>query len=230
MPSASVSRPSASVLPISTVVPFIARSTSPGRMAAPEGMFSVAAIRPWTSTCGLSAGSARMMPSTAAAPDMSSFIRSMPSALLRSRPPESKVMPLPMTATFRRLRDGVHARWMESGRRPRQVDQLGRLLAAGGDAEKQAHPELLALRALQHLQLDPAGLGDLGGHLGQVRGMHVVGRRVDEVAREPRGLGEDLAAPWALGRLAPVATVGLGQPQRLHVLVGLLALVAVEGV
>ena len=115
MPSASVSRPSASVLPISMVVPFIARSTSPGRMAAPEGMFSVAAIRPWTSTCGLSAGSARMMPSTAAAPDMSSFMRSMPSALLRSRPPESKVMPLPMTATFLRLRDGVHDRWMNLG-------------------------------------------------------------------------------------------------------------------
>src|SRR5947209_12046946 len=38
--SASVSRPSASVLPISIVVPFIARSTSPGRMAEPEGMFS----------------------------------------------------------------------------------------------------------------------------------------------------------------------------------------------
>ena len=28
-----------------------------------------------------------MMPSTAAAPDMSSFMRSMPSALLRSSPP-----------------------------------------------------------------------------------------------------------------------------------------------
>ena len=92
------------MLPISIVVPFIARSTSPGRMAEPEGMFSVAAIRPWTSTPGLRAGSARMIPSTAAAPDMSSFMRSMPSAVLRSRPPESNVMPLPMIATRLRRR------------------------------------------------------------------------------------------------------------------------------
>ena len=72
-------------------------------MAEPEGMFSVAAMRPWTSTVALSAGSAPMTPSTAAAPAMSYFIRSMPSALLRSRPPESKVMPLPISATRLRL-------------------------------------------------------------------------------------------------------------------------------
>ena len=36
---------------------------------------------------------------TAAAPDMSVFIVSMPSAVLSDRPPESKVMPLPTRAT-----------------------------------------------------------------------------------------------------------------------------------
>src|SRR5438477_488557 len=41
------------------VVPFMARRMSPGRMAEPDGMFSVAAIRPWTSAAGLSAGGAR---------------------------------------------------------------------------------------------------------------------------------------------------------------------------
>jgi hypothetical protein len=96
------------VLPISTVMPFMARTMSPGRCAVPEGMFSVAAMRPCTSTAGFRRGRAWKSPSTAAAPAMSSFIRSMPSALLRSRPPESNVMPLPMMATRRRARrDGV---------------------------------------------------------------------------------------------------------------------------
>ena len=73
-------------------------------MAEPDGMFSVAAISPWTSAEGFSAGSARMMPSTAAAPAMSYFMRSIPSAGLRSSPPESNVMPLPISTTFFRLR------------------------------------------------------------------------------------------------------------------------------
>ena len=82
----------------------MARTMSPGRCAVPEGMFSVAAMSPCTSTGGLRCGRAWKMPRTAAAPDMSSFIRSMPSAGLRSSPPESNVMPLPMTATRRRGR------------------------------------------------------------------------------------------------------------------------------
>ena len=67
----------------------------------------IAATRPWTSTAGFSSGRARMTASTAAAPDMSSFMRSMPSAVLRSRPPASKVMPLPMMAIFLRAREGA---------------------------------------------------------------------------------------------------------------------------
>ena len=94
-----MSRPSASVFPTSIVVPFIARSTSPGRVAEPDGMFSVAAMSPCTSTGGRRMGRAPMTPSTAAAPAMSYFIRSMPSDVLRSRPPESNVMPLPITTT-----------------------------------------------------------------------------------------------------------------------------------
>ena len=79
-------------------------------------MFSVAAMRPCTSTGGDNRGSARMIASTAAAPDMSFFIRSIPSADLRSRPPESNVMPLPITATRRRRRpEGVYERWMNFG-------------------------------------------------------------------------------------------------------------------
>ena len=41
---------------------------------------------------------ADMAPSTAAAPDLSVFIVSMPSAVLIDRPPESNVIPLPTRA------------------------------------------------------------------------------------------------------------------------------------
>ena len=56
--------------------------------------------------------------------------------------------------------------------------------------------------------LEPGRLGDALRHLGQVRGMHLVGRRVDEIAREPRGPREDLAGADALGDLARGAGVG----------------------
>ena len=114
--SASVSRPSASVLLISIVLPFMARSTSPGLVAEPDGMFSVAATSPCTSTGGRSRGSTLRTPRTAAAPDMSPFMRTMPSAVLRSSPPESNVMPLPISAIRRRaVPRGTYARWMNRG-------------------------------------------------------------------------------------------------------------------
>ena len=52
--SASTRRPSASVLIISMVLPFMAVTTSPGRWAEPPGMFSVAATMPVTLMRGLS--------------------------------------------------------------------------------------------------------------------------------------------------------------------------------
>ncbi len=100
----------------SIVFPFIARSTSPGLVAEPDGMLSVAATRPCTSIAGLSRGSTLRTPRTAAAPDMSPFIHAMPSAVLRSSPPESNVMPLPIRASRRRAgRRGTYARWMNWG-------------------------------------------------------------------------------------------------------------------
>ena len=110
------------------------------------------------------------------------------------------------------------------------MDELRRLLAAGRHAEEGAHPELAALDAVEHLHPQPAALADVGGHPGQVRGVDVVGRRVDEVAREPRRQREHLAAAGAVAGLAAVAAVGLGELQRLDQLVVLLALVAVERV
>ncbi len=75
--SASTSRPSASVLRTSTVLPLYMRSTSPGRVAEPEGMFSASASQPVTLTSRPSRAAVTTAANTAAAPAMSHFIVSL---------------------------------------------------------------------------------------------------------------------------------------------------------
>ena len=94
-----MSRPSASVLMISIVLPRWLLTTSPGFTAVPDGRFSVDGIRPVTLSFGFSRPSASKVPSTAAAPDMSNFMSSMFWAGLIEMPPASNVTPLPTSAT-----------------------------------------------------------------------------------------------------------------------------------
>ena len=82
----------------SIVLPFIARSTSPGRMAVPEGMFSAVGMSAVTFMRGLSLPTAHIVAIIAAPPDMSPFIASIPAAGLIEMPPESNVIPLPIRA------------------------------------------------------------------------------------------------------------------------------------
>ena len=96
--SARTRRPSASVLRISTDWPDRDMTTSPGRWALPSGMFSTRPSTPTALTRALRPASACMRPATAAAPPMSHFISSMPSAGLMEMPPVSKVTPLPTKA------------------------------------------------------------------------------------------------------------------------------------
>src|SRR5439155_25964120 len=105
-----------------------------------------------------------------------------------------------------------------------------RLLAAGRHAAEQARAGLAAVGAIEDRDADTAGLGDVLRDLGEVGRVHVVGGRIDEFAREPGGLGEDLATPGALRRLAALAAVGLHELQRVDLLLALLALVAIERV
>ena len=98
-PSARTSRPSASVLSTSMVRPLRMVSTSPGLVARPPGMFSVVGVMAVTRTRTPSSPHADTAASTAAAPLMSVFIVTMPSAVLSDSPPESKVMPLPTSTT-----------------------------------------------------------------------------------------------------------------------------------
>src|SRR5665213_2651411 len=99
MASARTSRPSASVLMISIVRPVIAVTMSPGRCAAPSGMFSTMPMTPTTLTFALRAASVCISPVTAAAPPMSPFMSSMPPAGLIEMPPVSNTTPLPTNAS-----------------------------------------------------------------------------------------------------------------------------------
>ena len=98
--SARTSRPSASVLSTSTVLPPYIVRTSPGRVAEPETMFSAMGTNVDTFTGSLSAAIARVAWTTAAAPAMSHFMVFMPWAGLIDRPPESNVIPLPTRARW----------------------------------------------------------------------------------------------------------------------------------
>ena len=96
--SARTKRPSASVLMISTVSPFMDFTTSPGRVAVLEGMFSTRPTRPTTFALALRRASARMTPDTTPAPPMSMVMSSIPAAGLRLIPPVSNTTPLPTKA------------------------------------------------------------------------------------------------------------------------------------
>ncbi len=88
------------MLSTSTVVPPYIVSTSPGRVALPETMFSAIGANVVTLIGSPRAAIANVAWITAAAPAMSHFIVPMPCAGLIDRPPESNVMPLPTRAMW----------------------------------------------------------------------------------------------------------------------------------
>ena len=95
-----IRRPSASVLPISTVIPFLVLTMSSGRIALPLTAFSTSGNSTRSRTGNWPAMIACASPSMIAAPAMSFFIMRMPDAGFRSSPPESKHTPLPTKVTL----------------------------------------------------------------------------------------------------------------------------------
>ena len=184
-PSASTSRPSASVLSTSTVLPLRILRTSPGLMAAPArhvlggGDDGDDLHRP-----GARAGRADIAASTAAAPDLSVFIVSMPSAVLSDRPPESKVIPLPTRAIV-----PVAARRVVD-----QADEAGRLVGPQGHAGQAAQALVDDGDLVEDVDLQALVLRHLGGDLGQPPGGHGARRLVDHVAGEGHRPGDPDAA------------------------------------
>ena len=219
--SASTSRPSASVFSTSDVVPPRCVSTSPGFVAEPLGMFSDDGIAAITLIFGLRSAITLMVARIDAAPPMSHFIVSMPLASLIDRPPESNAMPLPVSAI------GVS----RAGAPVPELDQARRVHAAGADAEDAAEPALLQLGLAPDLAAEP----DLARHLlrlaRDLRGRHVAGRRVHQVARPADGLGDDLPALDGLARrlrVGPRRAEHRDPGERLRL--GLRGLVAIEAV
>ena len=206
--SASTRRPSASVLPISTVLPLRIRIMSPGRKAVPAMLFSTAGIKRRRRTGRRCAMTSRARASMSAAPPMSFFIRSMPLAGLMSRPPVSKHTPLPTS-----VRRGCPAR-------PRRDHQAR--LARAGAADGVDRGIALGQERVTHdgAAGGPEAAGEIGHGLGQLRGAEVTGGRVDEVARLPGGFGHrggrveagalDDDEARALARLLAVALEAVG--------------------
>ena len=152
--SASVSRPSASVLLISTVLPSSERMTSPSLYELPDGMFSVHAASACTSTASFSSAAAATAASTAAAPAMSVFMSSMPSLVFSDSPPESNVTPLPTS-------DDAPPR---ARRRPGEVDEA-RLLACSPARRRGTGPCPAAAQAARSRTstVSPASRAHAGG-------------------------------------------------------------------
>ena len=85
---------------------------SPGRWALASGMFSTRPRMPTALTLALRVASTCIRPATAAAPPMSPFISSMPSAGLRLMPPLSKQTPLPTKASGWAFGSAAPFHWM----------------------------------------------------------------------------------------------------------------------
>ena len=79
-------------------------STSPGRWAVADGMFSAIGTVAITSIGSPRSAASTMVATTAAAPAISEVMWCICAAGLIEMPPVSKVMPLPISATFLPLR------------------------------------------------------------------------------------------------------------------------------
>ena len=144
---------------------------SRGRKLVPEIEFSTAGMMTRSRTLSLRAMIMWPSASAVAAPAMSFFMLSMPASVLMSRPPVSKHTPLPTSVTF------------GSPSLP-QVMSISRGARRAG-ADRGDQRELLGERVASG---DFHGcamlLGERAGGVFQLGRAHVVGRRVDEIARQ----------------------------------------------
>ena len=189
--SPSSIRPSASVLAISTVDPLCIVMTSPGRVAVPDTMFSAIGANAVTLTGRPSRAIARVAATTLAAPAMSPFMLTMLEDGLMVRPPESKVTPLPTSARCATASCGAQ---VSLTRRDGASEESPTLrmpphpISASCSWSNTSSFTLGAPRPLV------TSLCAAVTSVGQQRGRAVARRRVDPVAGQCDGVGEDLRA------------------------------------
>ena len=116
-----------------------------------------------------------------AAPPMSFFIRYMPLDGLMSRPPVSKQTPLPTSVTF----------GASSGPQ-RKIDEPWRLRRGTADRMDEREILLEQIVAERDRRFGAELRGERHGGRFERVGVHVIGRRVDEIAPERHGRGERL--------------------------------------
>jgi len=139
-----MSRPSASVLSTSTVLPLRMRRMSPGRVAFPPGMFSVTGASATTRTGSLRSRAAARHAKTVAAPIMSYFISPIDAAGFSEIPPLSKVMPFPTRTAVPRAPFGAYSPMRKTGGRalpaltPRRPPIFSRSMAGLSSAWKRS--------------------------------------------------------------------------------------------
>ena len=208
--SASTRRPSASVLPISTVMPFRLRSTSPGLKALPAIEFSAAGISTRSRTGSFACMTSWAKASAEAAPPMSFFISAMALPGLMSRPPVSKQMPLPTMVTFGACSEPQR----RSIRRGARSLALPTAWIMGKLSDEQA-------RSFRHLD----GGAVLGSRCSRAARFElgrpeIVRRSIDQIAAEKERFGKRLNA-------AAIDAVGQHEPLRLCVVLRFVAAEAV---
>ena len=176
----------------STVFPPRMRSTSFGRVAVPDGMFSARQSQPDTRTGTSSSASATIVASTAAAPAMSVFMPTIDAIGFSESPPESKVMPLPMSARCTDAPAGAHSRRTSRGPRlePLPTPRIP------------PNPSASSCGFVPDLRGDPCVGGRPHGDVRETRREQLRRRGVHEVLRAGHGgdHGANPIEPDAVGR------------------------------
>ena len=171
---------------------------SPGRCAAPSGIFSTRPMAPTTLAFALREARACIRPTTQAAPAMSPFMSSMPAPGFSEMPPESKQTPLPMKASgcasrappFQRIR----------------TTRLGRAEPCPTPSSARI-PSASMRRNIEDLDFD-AELFQFAGLFGEAFRIEQVRRQVDERAGDIDAVGEPCRR--GDGRFS-VSVVGAGE-------------------
>ena len=183
--SDSTSRPSASVLLISTVMPLRDLSTSPSLYELPLTMFSTRPMYPLTFTGSLSRAMAMMAPSTVAAPAMSHFMVSMP------------------VVGFDRQSAAVERHAFAHEGQPPAVarspvvfenDEPRRPIARLSHGQHAAHPLLLQPLLIEHAARDAEILRELIAPLGKALGIQIAGRQVHQLSDDVDRFTQNVSA------------------------------------